>query len=77
MKIIKMPYLFFIGSLATLFLPLPLSLVPHQNRLSPHSPERLDSYNDAQTGILSILHHRIIQEPFNLIASLIFPLVHH
>lgn len=36
-------------------------------------PRPLDSYNDADfEGVFGILRHRILQEPFNVIASLIF-----
>ena len=77
MKSTKIPCLVFIGSLTTLFFISSAALGASPEQVVATFPRSLDSYNDAQTGILSILHHRIILEPFNLIASLIFPLVHH
>ena len=73
----KIPRLVFIGSLTTLFFISSAAPGASPEQAIATFPRSLDSYNDAQTGILSILHHRIIQEPFNLVASLIFPLVHH
>ncbi len=40
---------------------------------APDFPRQLDSYNDADLdGIFQIIRHRIVEEPFNLVASLIF-----
>ena len=45
---------------------------------APVFPPSLESYGDKDLGsIVSILGNRIRQEPFNLVASLIFLLCHH
>ena len=68
----KIPRLVFIGGLLSLFFISTTALGATPEQAIDTFPRSLDSYNNAQTGILSILHHRIIQEPFNLVANLIF-----
>lgn len=72
MNKIKTFFHLIITSLTTLFLISPLAHAASPESAANTFPRSLDSYNDSHLGILSILHHRIIEEPFNLVASLIF-----
>ena len=72
MKKTKMPSLILTGSLATLFFISSAALGSTLEQEAIIFPRSLDSYNDAQLGILAILKNRIALEPFNLVASLIF-----